>query len=177
MAFSLAMDASIPPPPPPPPKKSQTLPPPHPSPIIASVHAREVYDSRGNPTVEVEMTMKDGSVHSAIVPSGASTGVHEACELRDGGDRCMGKGCQKAVENAKSILGPIVMNMDARFQRVIDEAMLAADGTSNKTNLGANAILGVSIAVAKAGAAAKGVPLYQHFAGKKECSAVHPQEN
>ena len=147
-------------------KKKVAAPASAPSPIIGSVHAREVYDSRGNPTVEVELRMVDGALHSAIVPSGASTGVHEACELRDGGTRCMGKGCHRAVENVKKVLGPLVAGKDARFQHELDAAMRAADGTPNKSNLGANAILGVSIAAAKAGAAAKQVPLFQHFAGK-----------
>jgi len=131
---------------------------------IAKVHARELYDSRGNPTVEVELTMGDDSVHTAMVPSGASTGIHEACELRDGGKRCMGKGCLKAVTNVKETIAPLVTGMDVIDLKAIDDAMLAADGTPNKTKLGANAILGVSLAAAKAGAAAKKIPLYKHFA-------------
>jgi len=131
---------------------------------IANVHAREVYDSRGNPTVEVELVMGDGSMHTAMVPSGASTGIHEACELRDGGKRCMGKGCLQAVKNVKETIAPIVKGMDVKDQGKIDAAMLEADGTPNKSKLGANAILGVSLAAAKAAAAAKGIPLYKHFA-------------
>lgn len=131
---------------------------------IAGLHAREVYDSRGNPTVEVELTTADGAVYVAIVPSGASTGIHEACELRDGGERCMGKGCLTAVSNVKNTIAPAITGMDVRDQKALDEAMLALDGTPNKTNLGANAILGVSLAAAKAGAAAKNIPLFQHFA-------------
>jgi len=131
---------------------------------IAKVHAREVYDSRGNPTVEVELVMGDGSMHTAMVPSGASTGIHEACELRDGGKRCMGKGCLKAVANVKEIIAPIVTGMDVKDQEKLDAAMLKADGTPNKTKIGANAILGVSLAAAKAAAAAKKIPLYKHFA-------------
>merc|ERR1740122_575756 len=100
---------------------------------IAKVHARELYDSRGNPTVEVELTMGDDSVHTAMVPSGASTGIHEACELRDGGKRCMGKGCLKAVANVKETIAPLVTGMDVVDLKAIDDAMLAADGTPNKT--------------------------------------------
>jgi len=133
------------------------------SPLITKVHAREVYDSRGNPTVEVEVTA-GGRVHLAQVPSGASTGIHEACELRDGGKRCMGKGVTQAVANVNDKIAPVVIGKHPTAQREIDDAMLALDGTKNKTSLGANAILGVSLAVSKAGAASKGVPLYQHYA-------------
>ena len=132
---------------------------------IQSVWAREILDSRGNPTVEVEVTDSAGAVHRASVPSGASTGAYEAVELRDGDSaRYLGKGVLQAVENVNSILGPAVVGMDPTQQQAIDDAMLALDGTPNKAKLGANAILGVSLAVAKAGAAAKKVPLYQHFA-------------
>ena len=133
------------------------------SPLITKVHAREVYDSRGNPTVEVEVTA-GGRVHLAQVPSGASTGIHEACELRDGGKRCMGKGVTQAVANVNEKIAPVIIGKHPTAQREIDDAMLALDGTKNKTSLGANAILGVSLAVSKAGAASKGVPLYQHYA-------------
>jgi len=132
--------------------------------IIKSVHAREVYDSRGNPTVEVELVMEDGSMQMAMVPSGASTGIHEACELRDGDKRCMGKGCLKAVANVKDIIAPLLIGKDVKNQQEIDDIMLKADGTDNKSKLGANAILGVSLAAAKAGAVANGIPLYKHFA-------------
>jgi len=135
-----------------------------PSCVILHTHAREVYDSRGNPTVEVEITVASGAMFSAIVPSGASTGIYEACELRDGGKRCMGKGCLKAVAHVIETLGPLVKGMDVRDQTAVDEAMIECDGTPNKTRLGANAILGVSLAVAKAGAAANGLPLYAHIA-------------
>lgn len=130
---------------------------------IQSVQAREILDSRGNPTVEVEMTTDDG-VFRASVPSGASTGAYEAVELRDGGDRFLGKGVLKAVANVNDILGPAVKGMDPTDQAAIDQAMVDLDGTPNKANLGANSILGVSLAASKAGAAAKKVPLYQHFA-------------
>ena len=130
---------------------------------IDGVKAREVLDSRGNPTVEVEVTTELGT-YRASVPSGASTGIHEACELRDGGKRYMGKGCLKAVANVVEVLGPLVKGMDVTQQRDIDAAMIDKDGSPNKVNLGANAILGVSLAVAKAGAASKGVPLYRHLA-------------
>lgn len=108
---------------------------------ITGVKGREIIDSRGNPTVEVDITTKDGTF-TASVPSGASTGIYEAVELRDGGSRYMGKGVTKAVENVNSALASAVMGMDVADQRAVDEAMLAADGTANKGNLGANAILG-----------------------------------
>jgi enolase len=130
---------------------------------IDSIFARQIYDSRGNPTVEVDMVV-DGVLSRASVPSGASTGAYEAVELRDGGDRHMGKGVLTAVENVNSKLAPKLIGMDARDQTAIDKAMLDIDGTPNKATLGANAVLGVSLAAAKAGAAAKGVPLYRHFA-------------
>jgi len=137
---------------------------------ISKVKAREILDSRGNPTVEVEITTDDG-LFRASVPSGASTGAYEACELRDGGDRYLGKGVLKAVENVDKILGPAVIGMDPTDQNAVDKVMLDIDGTPNKNNMGANAILGISLAVSKAGAAAKGVPLYAHYAdlaGNKE---------
>jgi len=131
---------------------------------IASIKAREILDSRGNPTVEVKLILDDDSFFVASVPSGASTGAYEAVELRDGGSRYMGKGVLKAVENVDNILGPAVIGMDPAAQSEIDQKMLDIDGTPNKANMGANAILGVSLAAAKAGAAARGVPLYRHFA-------------
>jgi len=130
---------------------------------IKGIHAREILDSRGNPTVEVDMTTDDGTF-TASVPSGASTGAYEAYELRDGGDRYLGKGCLKAVANVNDILGPALCGMDPADQRGIDEAMIKMDDTANKSNLGANAILGISLAASKAGAAAKGIPLYAHYA-------------
>mmetsp|Transcript_17178 Transcript_17178/g.19865 ORF Transcript_17178/g.19865 Transcript_17178/m.19865 type:complete len:477 (-) Transcript_17178:843-2273(-) len=130
---------------------------------ISAVKAREILDSRGNPTVEVEITTNDG-MFRASVPSGASTGAYEACELRDGGDRYLGKGVLKATANVNDILGPAVIGLDPTQQRLIDDTMLKIDGTPNKNSMGANAILGISLAASKAGAAAKGIPLYAHYA-------------
>lgn len=140
---------------------------------IIKVHARSVYDSRGNPTVEVDVVTETG-LHRAIVPSGASTGQHEACELRDGDKTHWGgKGVLKAVKNVNEVIGPklVEAKIDVVDQSKIDDFLLKLDGTENKTNLGANAVLGVSLAVAKAGAAQKGVPLYVHvsdLAGTKK---------
>jgi enolase len=131
---------------------------------IQTLKAREVIDSRGNPTVEVDLITEKGSLFRASVPSGASTGIHEAVELRDGGSRYKGKGVLKACKNVNEILNQSLRGMDVTKQYEIDQKMKQVDGTPNKGNLGANAILGVSLAVAKAGAAAKGVSLYQHFA-------------
>ncbi|MFN5246152.1 MAG: phosphopyruvate hydratase, partial [Ignavibacteria bacterium] len=129
------------------------------NPIIVDVHAREILDSRGNPTIEVDIILEDGSFGSAAVPSGASTGEHEACELRDGdSSRYGGKGTQKAVENVNTIIAEALEDMDADDQHEIDELLVDLDGTSNKSHLGANAILGVSMAVAKAAAASYGMP-------------------
>lgn len=130
---------------------------------IKGLKAREIIDSRGNPTVEVDILTENG-MFRASVPSGASTGIHEAVELRDGGARYGGKGVLKAVENVNGAIAKRVMGMDVTKQTEIDQAMIDLDGTANKGNLGANAILGVSLAVSKAGAAAKKVPLYQHYA-------------
>jgi len=131
---------------------------------IKSIKAREVLDSRGNPTVEVDMITEDG-MFRAMVPSGASTGVHEALELRDGDkSRYLGKGVLKAVENVNTKISSVVVGMDPTQQEEIDKAMITADGTENKSNFGANAILAVSMAACKAGAAAKKVPLYKHIA-------------
>ena len=134
--------------------------------VIEDVHGREILDSRGNPTVEVEVILADGSVGRAAVPSGASTGAFEAVELRDGdGDRYNGKGVVKAVANVNEVIAPEIVGMDATDQLGIDSRMLELDGTDNKKNLGANAILGVSLAVAKAAAASVGLPLYQYIGG------------
>lgn len=133
---------------------------------ISKVYARYVYDSRGNPTVEVELTTEKGLFRS-IVPSGASTGVHEALELRDGDkSKWQGKGVLKAVANVNDIIAPALIkaNLDVKDQESIDEFLIKLDGTANKAKLGANAILGVSLAAANAAAAEKGVPLYQHIA-------------
>lgn len=130
---------------------------------ITGVVGREIIDSRGNPTVEVDITTSDGTFTSSV-PSGASTGMYEAAELRDGGSRYMGKGVLGAVGNVNGALADVVMGIDVADQRAIDDAMLKADGSANKSNLGANAILGISLAASKAGAAAKGVPLWKHYA-------------
>ena len=132
---------------------------------IIDVFAREVMDSRGNPTVEVEVVLEDGSFGRASVPSGASTGAYEAVELRDGGDRYLGKGVQNAVENANEDIASEIIGMDALDQIAIDKAMIELDGTANKGKLGANAILGVSLAVAKAAADATGLTLYNYLGG------------
>ncbi|KAF2084194.1 enolase [Saccharata proteae CBS 121410] len=132
---------------------------------ITKIHARSVYDSRGNPTVEVDIVTETG-LHRAIVPSGASTGSHEACELRDGDkSKWGGKGVTKAVDNVNSKIAPALIKegIDVKNQSAVDDFLIKLDGTKNKTNLGANAILGVSMAVAKAAAAEKGVPLYAHI--------------
>lgn len=132
---------------------------------IIHVFAREIMDSRGNPTVEAEVFLDDGAHGLAGVPSGASTGVHEAHELRDGGDRYQGKGVQKAVENIIEEIGDELAGFEADDQRIIDQVMIDLDGTENKSRLGANAILGVSIAVAKAAAESAGLPLYRYVGG------------
>ncbi len=134
--------------------------------IIESISALEVLDSRGNPTVEVEVTLADGSWGRAIVPSGASTGVHEALELRDGDKkRYLGKGVSQAVANVNGVIADDLFGWDAAEQKAIDAELLALDGTPNKSKLGANAILGVSLAVAKAAANSLGLPLYRYLGG------------
>jgi enolase len=134
--------------------------------LIEDVFGREVLDSRGNPTVEVEVVLIDGSRGRAIVPSGASTGVHEALEMRDGDkSRYSGKGVLKAVESVNEKIADQLIGRDAIEQKAIDQALLELDGTSNKSNLGANAILGTSLAVAKAAAASLGLPLYRYIGG------------
>lgn len=133
---------------------------------ITSIHAREILDSRGNPTVEVETELENGTVGRAAVPSGASTGAFEAMELRDGDKkRYMGKGVLKAVDNINSIIAPELEGMDALYQREIDQMMLDLDGTENKSKLGANAILGVSLSAAKAVALSLQMPLYRYLGG------------
>src|SRR5919205_3443300 len=129
-----------------------------PVPSIDAVGAREILDSRGNPTVEVEVALDDGTITRAAVPSGASTGAFEAVELRDGGERYAGKGVTKAVDNALAVIGPELVGYDASEQRLVDQRLLDLDGTPNKERLGANAILGVSLAVAKAAAESAGLP-------------------
>lgn len=135
-------------------------------PIIAGLTAREILDSRGNPTIEVEIVLEDGSFGRAAVPSGASTGVHEALELRDQDKaRYGGKGVLKAVENANTAIAGLVTGMDATEQKLLDMKMLELDGTENKSKLGANAILGTSLAAAKAAANSMGLPLYRYIGG------------
>jgi enolase len=134
--------------------------------MITEVYAREILDSRGNPTVEVEVCLEDGAVGRAAVPSGASTGVHEAVELRDGDkERYLGKGVTKAVDNVNDIIAEAIIGLEATRQTEIDELLVRLDGTPNKGKLGANAILGVSMAVAKAAAASVGLPLYLYLGG------------
>ena len=135
-------------------------------PAIIDLHARQILDSRGNPTVEVDILLEDGSFGRAAVPSGASTGAHEAVELRDGDkSRYLGKGVTKAVAAVNGEIAEALIGMDAEDQRELDSAMIALDGTPNKARLGANAILGVSLAAAKAAADARGLPLYRYVGG------------
>ncbi len=148
---------------------------------IQSIQAREILDSRGNPTVEADVLLSDGSFGRAAAPSGASTGSLEALELRDGDkSRYLGKSVTKAVANANTVIADALKGKDALDQRAVDQVMLDLDGTENKSNLGANAILAVSLAVSKAAAASKGVPLYAHYAqlfGNTEYSMPVPQMN
>ncbi|MGN0100978.1 MAG: phosphopyruvate hydratase, partial [Dietzia sp.] len=133
--------------------------------LIEQVGAREILDSRGNPTVEVEVLLDDGSFGRAAVPSGASTGAHEAVELRDSDERYLGKGVTKAVEAVLDVLAPAVIGIPAEDQRLVDEALLDADGTPNKSTVGANAVLGVSLAVARAAAESANLELYRFIGG------------
>jgi enolase len=147
-------------------------------PEIIDVFGREVLDSRGNPTVEVEVYLQDGSKGKAIVPSGASTGEHEACELRDGDKkRYMGKGVLKAVKNVNEVIAPEIIGYFSTEQTVIDRLMIELDGTPNKVKLGANAILGVSMAVARAAAESRGLQLYQYLGGVNAKRIPVPQMN
>ncbi len=132
---------------------------------IAAVGAREILDSRGNPTVEVEVALDDGAFGRAAVPSGASTGAFEAVELRDGGERYLGKGVANAVGGVIDTIGPAILDIEADDQRLVDQTMIQLDATPNKTSLGANAILGVSLAVARAAADSAGLPLYRYLGG------------
>ncbi|MFC3799299.1 MULTISPECIES: phosphopyruvate hydratase [unclassified Cohnella] len=146
--------------------------------IISDVYAREVLDSRGNPTVEVEVRLESGAFGSAIVPSGASTGAYEAVELRDGDkDRYLGKGVEKAVDNVNSIIAPEIIGYDALDQVAIDRKMIELDGTPNKAKLGANAILAVSIAVARAAADALDLPIYAYLGGFNSKTLPVPMMN
>lgn len=144
---------------------------------IEKVVAHEVIDSRGNPTVQAAVTLGDGSVGVAMVPSGASTGKFEALELRDGGSRYLGKGVLKAVDNVNSIIAPLLQGKDAGDTIAVDALMLTADGTESKEKLGANAILAVSLAAAKAAAASDGVPLYEKIGGKAADTLPVPMMN
>src|SRR4030042_1347855 len=134
--------------------------------LIESVLGREILDSRGNPTVEVEVILLDGSIGRAAVPSGASTGVHEALELRDGDkQRYLGKGVTQAVDNVNGAISEELSGWDATEQKLLDTILIELDGTPNKSKLGANAMLGTSLAVAKAAAASIGLPLYRYIGG------------
>ena len=133
--------------------------------IIEALGAREILDSRGNPTVEVEVLLEDGTAARAAVPSGASTGAFEAVELRDGGKRYLGKGVEKAIKNVNEVIAPEVVGLDAQDQRLVDQTMIDLDGTKNKAKLGANAILGVSLAVAKASAEHADLSLFKYVGG------------
>src|SRR6201986_3685757 len=145
---------------------------------IVAIHAREILDSRGNPTVEADVVLADGSVGRAAVPSGASTGEHEAVELRDGDkSHYLGKGVLQAVENVESILAPELTGMDAANQRLLDATMISLDGTPNKSRLGANAILAVSMAAARASATALKVPLYRYLGGVNASVLPTPMMN
>ena len=144
---------------------------------IQSLRAREILDSRGNPTVEVDVTLADGSFARAAVPSGASTGAFEAAELRDGGARYLGKGVQHAVDNVIQKIAPSVIGLDACDQRAVDTKMIELDATVNKSSLGANAILGVSLAVAKAAAQSKKLPFYSFIGGANSNLLPAPMMN
>jgi enolase len=144
---------------------------------IVDIIGREILDSRGNPTVEVDVVLEDGSLGRAAVPSGASTGTHEAVELRDGGKRYFGKGVRKAVDAVNGEILDAIGGMDAEGQIKIDETLVALDGTPNKARLGANAILGVSLACAKAAAAAAGMPLYRYVGGATARTLPVPMMN
>ncbi|RXR34684.1 phosphopyruvate hydratase [Flavobacterium piscinae] len=145
--------------------------------IIIKVHARQILDSRGNPTVEVDVITENGILGRAAVPSGASTGEHEAVELRDGGKAYMGKGVLKAVDNVNTIIAEEIVGMSVFEQNQIDKTMIELDGTPNKSNLGANAILGVSLAVAKAAANELGMPLYRYVGGVSANTLPVPMMN
>jgi enolase len=144
---------------------------------IADVHARQIFDSRGNPTVEVDVRLSSGALGRAAVPSGASTGVHEAVELRDGGDAYGGKGVTRAVANVQGEIADAVRGRDAADQAGVDQVLIELDGTPNKGRLGANAILGVSLAAAKASAVDGGVSLFRYLGGEEACVLPVPMMN
>ena len=145
--------------------------------IIETIHAREILDSRGNPTVEVEVVLEDGSSARAAVPSGASTGAFEAAELRDEGKRYLGKGVENAVKNVNQIIAPVICGFDAQDQRLIDDEMIALDGTKNKSKLGANAILGVSLASARAAAESSDLSFFKYIGGPTAHTLPVPMMN
>ena len=145
--------------------------------IIINIHARQIFDSRGNPTVEVDVTTENGVIGRAAVPSGASTGEHEAVELRDGGSAYMGKGVLKAVENVNTMIAQELLGTSVFEQNLIDQMMIDLDGTPNKSKLGANAILGVSLAAAKAAANELGMPLYRYVGGVSANTLPVPMMN
>mgnify|MGYP000026128948 FL=1 len=145
--------------------------------IIINIHARQIFDSRGNPTVEVDVVTENGFVGRAAVPSGASTGEHEAVELRDGGDAYMGKGVSKAIQNVNGIISQTLLGVSVFEQTQIDQIMIDLDGTPNKSKLGANAILGVSLAAAKAAANELGLPLYRYIGGVSANTLPVPMMN
>ncbi len=145
--------------------------------FISFIEARQILDSRGNPTVEVDVFTDSGAMGRAAVPSGASTGEHEAVELRDGGAEFLGKGVEKAVENVREIIAPEIIGLPVTQQNLIDQIMIEADGTKNKGKLGANAILGVSLAVARAAAAHLRMPLYKYVGGVNANTLPVPMMN
>ncbi len=145
--------------------------------MIINIHARQIFDSRGNPTVEVDVTTENGALGRAAVPSGASTGEHEAVELRDGGKAYMGKGVLKAVENVNTLIAEELLGTSVFEQNAIDQLMIDLDGTPNKSKLGANAILGVSLACAKAAANELGMPLYRYIGGVSANTLPVPMMN
>ena len=145
--------------------------------IIIDIHARQIFDSRGNPTVEVDVVTENGFVGRAAVPSGASTGEHEAVELRDGGDAYMGKGVSKAIQNVNGVIAQTLLGVSVFDQTQIDQIMIDLDGTPNKSKLGANAILGVSLAAAKAAANELGLPLYRYIGGVSANTLPVPMMN
>ena len=145
--------------------------------IIVDIHARQIFDSRGNPTVEVDVLTENGVLGRAAVPSGASTGEHEAVELRDGGSAYMGKGVTTAVENVNTTISDALLGASVFDQNLIDQTMIELDGTPNKSNLGANAILGVSLAIAKAAANELGMPLYRYVGGVSANTLPVPMMN
>lgn len=144
---------------------------------IVKIHARQILDSRGNPTVEVDVYTDNGIMGRAAVPSGASTGEHEAVELRDGGKAFMGKGVLNAVHNVNTIIAENIVGFNVFEQNAIDQTMIEVDGTPNKSNIGANAILGVSLAVAKAAANELGMPLYRYVGGVSANTLPVPMMN